>query len=539
MSDDANRARLIRELETLQRDFERALPERLRAVGDGCRAAGTNSNEQLETLRREVHTLAGSAATFGFPDVSAVARRLEIALAGGHHDPSRIAELTEALEDAGRRGVHGPQSAVPSSRVRAAGDQAPLIDIVEDDEPLARSLELQIGLFGYEVRTFPDSDAFRASLCEMEPAAVVMDMVFPGGDLLGAEAMLEVQNGRERRLPVVFISRRSDLHARLSAVRAGADAYFTKPLDVGALLDKLGELTERSAPNPHRVLLVDDDPAGAAFHALVLSRAGLVTSVVTDPLQVQASLGEFRPDVVLMDLQMPDWSGAELAAALRLEEANVGLPIVFLSAETDPSRQSAALLRGGDDFLTKGLDPARLVEIVEARAKSSRRVRSHLVRDGLTGLLNHSALISQLEVEMMRADRRDETLSFAMLDVDDFKTVNDTHGHLAGDRVLRTLAQLLVRRLRRTDLVGRYGGEEFAVIVPGMSGRPAAEKLDSIRESFRALRHTSPGGAGFGVSFSVGVATAPPAIEPSELVEAADRALYRAKAEGKNRVVRD
>jgi CheY-like chemotaxis protein len=154
--------------------------------------------------------------------------------------------------------------------------------------------------------------------------------------------------------------------------------------------------------------------------------------------------------------------GFELATVIRQQEEFVGISIVFLSAESNIGRQLFALRLGGDDFLIKPIEPDHLVSVVTSRVERSRVLRSFMVRDSLTGLLNHTAIKEQLEIQLARTRRLNGKLSFAMLDIDHFKTVNDTYGHSVGDRVLKSLSRLLQQRLRETDIVGRAGGGKGA-----------------------------------------------------------------------------
>lgn len=160
---------------------------------------------------------------------------------------------------------------------------------------------------------------------------------------------------------------------------------------------------------------------------------------------------------------------------------------------------------GGDDFLSKPIQPAHLISAVTTRARRSMLLRSFMVRDSLTGLLNHSAIKDQLAREVARAKRQGMALSFAMVDIDHFKRVNDSYGHPAGDRVIKSLSRLLKQRLRETDLVGRYGGEEFALVLVDTDAESAAKVLDNIREDFSRLQHLVDG-VEFSVTFSCGIA---------------------------------
>lgn len=333
-----------------------------------------------------------------------------------------------------------------------------------------------------------------------------------------------------------FLSASDDVQYRLDAVRTGGVGYFVKPFEIGPLIEALDVATHRSEPAPYRVLIVDDSESTAEFHADILRKAGMQVINCSNPLNAPALIHEQNPELILLDMYMPECNGDELALLLRQNPATIGLPIVFLSVEESFDRQLLALHFGGDDFLKKPIEAHHLVWAVMARIDRYRKMRALMVRDGLTGLFNHSSLMEQLGRESARATRQGQTLSFAMLDLDHFKSVNDTHGHAAGDRVLKSFARLLTQRLRRTDIIGRYGGEEFAVIFPDTAPSVAAEIIDGIRETFGSLTHFAPGAA-FRVSFSGGVAAQPPCISLAELSGKADQLLYEAKRNGRNRVV--
>jgi len=159
-----------------------------------------------------------------------------------------------------------------------------------------------------------------------------------------------------------------------------------------------------------------------------------------------------------------------------------------------------------------------------------------MIRDSLTGLLNHTAIKDQLDGEVARAKRQNKPLSFAMIDIDNFKRVNDNYGHPAGDRVIKSLARLLKQRLSANDLVGRYGGEEFAVILVDTEGAAALKVLDTIRNDFSQLRLVADEKE-FSASFSCGIAEVTKFPDANGLCDAADKALYKAKHAGRNRVM--
>jgi diguanylate cyclase (GGDEF)-like protein len=536
----------IREqLSALRAAYVEQLPARLRAceaLWAECRRApdGATAGSAFEPLRRTVHGMAGAGTTFGLPAVSSAARALDILLQTieDAHGPATADETArvEALLDALREAAAGTALPVPAP-VEPPDASRPwrtsrAIVLVEADAALAQDLTLQISHYGYDVRPVTSLAGAQAALAEAAPAALILNVSFLAR---GARAILTPLQARADVPPVIFISARHDLETHLMAVRAGGKAFFTQPVDAAVLVDRLDVLTARASPEPYRVLIVDDEPALARYHALMLEQAGVTTAVVSDPMQVMPPLIEFRPDLILMDMYMPGCSGLELAAVIRQQEAFVGIPIVFLSLETQLDRQLLALQLGGDDFLTRPIEPEHLVAAVLSRARRARNLCTFMVSDSLTGLLNHTKIKERLEAEVASARRHRLPLAHAMIDIDYFKRVNDTYGHATGDQVLKGLAQLLQQRLRKTDVIGRYGGEEFAVILPNTSADAALVVVDQIRTGFEQVRHQSEG-TDFRVTFSAGIAAFPPFGDATRLSEAADKALYRAKQEGRNRV---
>ncbi|HEU4325577.1 MAG TPA: response regulator [Roseiflexaceae bacterium] len=535
----------------LREDYLRRIPQKiddLRALWQ--QAAAQGAPDLLQAVFRMAHSIAGSGATYGVPQLSVAAGSLEARLqelidSGLPPDSAACAEveaLLAALEQAGN-------PPAPPARIEGPGPLAylhipetesrRLIYLVDDDGDTISELSLQISYFGYEVYAFTRTTGLLDAVRRQPPAAIVMDMVFPEGNRAGAEAIGMLKASLETLPPIIFLSERDDIATRLWAVRAGGSAYLTKPAQVGTLIDLLDRLTARVPTDPYRVLIVDDDPDATAAYRSMLSAADMLVQVVNDPLKIRQPLVEFQPDVLMIDLHMPGCNGLELAAVIRQQEIYLGLPIVFLSAETSLDRRLEALRLGGDEFLVKPIAPEHLIWSIISRARRARQVHASMVRDSMTGLLNHTAIKEHLDRELVRAARQQCPLSFALIDVDLFKRVNDTYGHTAGDRVLKSLSRLIQQRLRRTDLIGRYGGEEFAVLLPDTGGQQAFQVLEEIRSRFSQLQHNGDGVI-FTATLSAGIATLPPSVlisDPTQVIHEADLALYAAKQRGRNRVV--
>jgi diguanylate cyclase (GGDEF)-like protein len=541
---------LEKELKRLRSNFIDKLPGRLQALVEEWNALQGEgwTQDGARALHRSVHGMIGTAGSLGFSKMAKTARRLErrlVALVEGMQSPTAevSSEVVEWFERIGEDAtVQARETIDPGSFENMAEWGSPstenrdLILIVAEEGPFAKELADQLRHFGFEIQMAANIDEMVAGKAEHHPAAVIMDLSSLGDELTGEEVATTVDGELGGDVPLVIVSNRSDIEARLIAVRSGCSSYFVKPVDYSEVLATLDCLT-RNEPEPFRILIVDDEKDTAELYSSHLEAAGLKTVSVTDPLDVMSQLVEFQPDLILMDVYIPGCNGLELATVIRQEDAFIGVPIVFLSRETDRMKQIAALASGADDFLTKPVPPEQLVPVVSVRAQRGRNLRRLIEKDGLTGLFRHSCSIEQLEVAVRRADRRHGRLAVAMLDIDGFREVNDRYGRLVGDQVLKALAHLLRRRLRMSDIVGRFDGDEFVVVLPDTDGPAAVEKMNDIRETFADIDHDT-GRESFSVTLSCGVAEFPPSLTSHELIAAADEALERAKLGGRNRVVR-
>lgn len=405
--------------------------------------------------------------------------------------------------------------------------------LIEDSASFAALLAEQLAPFGFRTLWRRGTNTLAQDL-QAHPgiAAIVCDVFLE--DVSAAAPIQQLRSSPGTLPPIVFISAQVSFTARLESVRAGAAAFFPKPLDIGALVDCLEQLIRPATLPPYEVLVVDDAHTMAEYHASLLADANMRARVLSDPTRVYDALLEHEPDLLVLDMHMPGCSGVELAAVIRQDKRFVGLPIVFLSGDDDLQRRIGALRFGADDFLVKPVEPGFFVSSVAARAARYRDMRSRISCDSLTGLLNHTSIKRQLDIEIKRAQRTGNPLSFALLDLDHFKRVNDTYGHPVGDEVIRSLARLLNQRLREADISGRYGGEEFALVLPDTGLQQAGQLLDELRLAFGRVLHNQLGES-FRSTLSCGVASFPD-VAPEHIVAYADKALYEAKRRGRDRV---
>ena len=286
-----------------------------------------------------------------------------------------------------------------------------------------------------------------------------------------------------------------------------------------------------------KILVVDDIPANVRVLEARLQAAYYSVITASSGAEALEKAAAERPDLVLLDVMMPEMDGFECCRRLKSDPATASIPVVIVTALDHASDRLKGLEAGADDFLTKPIKPEHLISAVSTRIERYRTLRSLMICDSLTGLLNHTNCMEHLEFEIACALRQKHTLCFAMLDIDHFKSVNDTHGHPTGDKVIKSMARLLTQRLRKSDIIGRYGGEEFAVVLPATPLDAAAEVLDNLRQRFERITQRSGDGTEFHVTFSCGIVEL--SADNGELLhELADKALYQAKTQGRNRVAK-
>lgn len=288
------------------------------------------------------------------------------------------------------------------------------------------------------------------------------------------------------------------------------------------------------------VLVVEDSPFQLKLLLRYLEGLDVEIITATDGHEALKLALERVPDLVLLDLVLPGMYGLEVCRRIKSTPATSGVPVIIITTLNDQEDKLNSLRHGADDFIVKPVDRRELLlkaGNILKRKKQMASLASEANRDPLTGLYNRRYLEYALNKELGDAAIEGNSLSVIMLDVDFFKHYNDTNGHPAGDEVLKTIGKILAATLRSSDIITRYGGEEFLVILPGTGVDGLVKVLENTRRAVEEYpfphRERQPGGK---LTVSLGGACFPVhAGDAAKLVELADRALYRAKRAGRNR----
>ncbi len=298
-----------------------------------------------------------------------------------------------------------------------------------------------------------------------------------------------------------------------------------------------------------KILIIDDSRLITEFGKSILTQKGHeVLTAASGEAGLEMAINGC-PDLILLDVILPGRDGYEVCQQIKSLEPCRDIPIIMLTSKAEPADKIRGLELGAVDYVTKPFDAGELIarvnthlrikELYEALQARNRQLQEMANRDGLTGLYNHRFFHEHLTQEMNRVRRYGGVVTCAIMDIDFFKKVNDAHGHQTGDQVLKAVAECLQGGIRDSDLAARYGGEEFALVLLQTDGPTGAAVCDRLRTRIASLTFSTAAGRPFSVTVSFGVATFPaPGIrQEKDIVKAADQALYRAKHEGRNRVV--
>ena len=287
-----------------------------------------------------------------------------------------------------------------------------------------------------------------------------------------------------------------------------------------------------------KILIIDDDPVALEIAKARLARENLEIVCAETGLAGLETARNADPDIILLDLDMPDISGFDVCRYLKADPELCMIPVLFLSGSSAAEDKVQGLDLGAVDYVTKPFDAFEL----RARVRAALRTKhlqdlliEHAHVDPLTGLPNRRALMERLQAEWARMSRHGGSLAVIMADLDHFKQINDTYGHHAGDKLLQAVSATLARECRETDLPTRFGGEEFAIVVPNESASGAWVLAERCRREIEKSCVVVKDGS-IRVTASFGIADSCSAVSPESVLRAADEALYRAKQAGRNQV---
>jgi two-component system, cell cycle response regulator len=448
--------------------------------------------------------------------------------------------------------------------------------VVDDILSNVKLLEAKLTAEYFEVVTAYSGMECLAKIETAEPDIVLLDVMMPGMD--GFEVCRRIKhNPKTAHVPVVMVTALDQPSDRVTGLEAGADDFLTKPVDDAALFARVrslvrlkmmtDELRMREATGqsmglidpaetlvenvpPGRILVIEDRPESVAWFSSALQPANEVAAVDTfEEALVRVRGGDY--DLIVVSLGVRGFDGLRLCSQLRSLPEGRNVPILVLVSEGERRKLTQALEMGVNDYLTRPVDKNELIARVRTQLRKKRyadQLRHNVqlslemaITDQLTGLHNRRYMGRHLDTLVQSAKKSGKPLAFLILDIDYFKSVNDTHGHDIGDEVLREFAGRIGANVRGIDLACRYGGEEFVVVMPDTDISFAYMVAERLRKSVEATPFVISRDPGkLNITISIGIAASEGDGDTAEaLLHRSDQALYRAKRDGRNRVVAD
>lgn len=497
-------------------------------------STGTLDGKLRSSAEAQAHRLIGSLGSFGLPQGSEVARQIEHLLrldSLGKNEARQLEELVGQLKQAVE---HKPSTTTVAAQLKTASGR---LLVVDDDEVLIQQVKQEAIAWGLQVDVATDLTAARQVISQHPPDIIVLDLTFPQTTENGLTLLAELARVTPS-IPVLVMTGRNQLSDRVEVARLGGHAFLQKPITPQEILKVVTQELNHTQKPEAKVLIVDDDRHVLTALSTLLEPWGLHVTTLAEPQQFLQVLSDCAPDLLILDIEMPGFSGIELCQVVRNDPRWSELPVLFLSGHNDAEIVHQVFAVGADDYVHKPIVGPELIARILNRLERTRILHRFAETDELTGTATRRKSMQDLERLLHLAERQNQPLCFMILDLDQFKRINDQHGHEAGDRVLRLLGEHLKQSFRREDVVARWGGEEFVLGLYGITLQQGLKRLTCFLETWCQQKFTDTYNQTFQITFSAGVAEYPKdGANLQELYRAADAALYQAKASGRNQVL--
>ena len=494
-------ANLNDKLASIKQSYTDALPEKLDQIErlwNKLRFFNWSS-EALKLLFSIVHTLAGNGKTFGFEKVSrycsTIANQLQTYLVNGDIPNSEkqgeISQLIEQLvktykQPSSRIDTEPRTESVELSQSKELNRHIHSVYIVDDDKHIADLLSAKIEAAGYQVKTFYTVTDCLEEIKTSIPSTLVMDVMFQGQpDMQGILAAEYIKEIAGNYIPTIYISARHDITARLGALRAKGRGFLNKPINPELLIDKVDDLI-LSSKSIARIAIIDDDKHVSERNALILQKYNYETLVINVPLHALEKMQKFKPDLILMDIHMPDINGLELAQIIKQDENYLMTPILFLSADKSDAVKQASMTISGDEFLAKDITQKELLQKIHSRLVNVSIIKTKIQdiskKDNATDLVNRKYFFNLLEKTIAETNTNN-SIYLIHISIDHFDIISKQVGLLHFDDFTKYILNIIKKSLNVSDVACHLTDQTIAVL--------CAEDLTTIQQISEKLIKTA------------------------------------------------
>lgn len=538
--------------------------------------AGILDDELRHLATQDAHKLIGSLGTFGFANGSTLARKIESILEQPKVGREQIPELEKLVQHLREELEHKPNETANHVHKTSSLDPSseserlvPQLLIIDRDRAVAEQMEQEAQRWGITVKIVEDLFTAREAIAQGRPEMVLLDLAISGQPCSnletaqeGLQLLAELTN-HVSPLPVLIFTASGSTEIRLEVAKLGGRAFIQKPLSAAQVMETVIQVRQRSQTPEAKVMVVDDDPAQLIELRSFLEPWGLKLMGLSNPEKFLEALDSYQPDLLILDVEIPKIDGISLCQVVRNDPRWSGIPILFLTAHREPEMVHRIFGAGADDYVNKPIVGPELVTRIINRLERIQLLRNMAESDPLTGVANRRKSTQELNRFLQLAKRHKQPICFALLDLDYFKQINDKYGHAMGDAILHRLGRLLSLSFRSEDIVARWGGEEFVVVMYGMTKEDGMKRLSELQRKLQEQEFTATILSSddeqidleaedwlnqvnhrdriasivetFCITFSAGIAQYPEhGSDLQSLYRCADRSLNQAKAAGRN-----
>ncbi len=539
--------------ERIREIYVESFPKKIQSLRN-CWAVlneATILNEPLAELRTEVHKIAGSSGSHEFNEIHMLAKNVESKLLGvieakADWDANKddignfVQQLVDLLETTmlNYNFSEDEQDHIPRLDVLQLSHRELVIFIVSHRSVELSLLSSILETRGFTVIAFSTMERAQAMSKTVAPSIVVLDLGDANQIKLDQSTKAAFEPFNNQPPEFVIVSWRDDVETRKRAAKFEAEAFFATPINAHNFSSTLDVVLESRGTDNCRALLIDKKLDRVAYIEKALQTQNIKCHSIRVIENIIDELVNFKPDLILIACDSTDDYWKDSARIVRLHETHFNMPIVFLIHDENKNAKLNALNAGADDCIYEHELQEEQFQILKQRILRFRRANHLIIMDSLTGALNRDAFMEHANEEISLAIRRKESICLAMIDVDHFKQINDENGHVVGDYVLRHISDYLNNRLRRSDVVGRYAGDEFLVLLPDTDLDSAYLVLDMVRKNLVA-HNIKVNNADVRISISLGLIAArrTEPLDIETLIVEADKKLYEAKVAGRNMLV--
>ena len=439
-------------------------------------STGTLKPELLSSSLMGAHRLIGTLGSVGLPKGSEVARKIEQLLRSDSLSKNEAGQLENLVEQLKQIIKNKPSTKATIPDVKIASGRLLLVD---DDVVLTEQIKREAQTWGFQVEVATNPTAARKLISSQPPDVVVLDLSFTDTKENGLILLAEVAQ-RTPSIPVLVLTARNQLSERVEVARLGGNMFLEKPISPEEIIKVVAQELNRTQKPEAKILIVDDDRVLLIVLSNLLTPWGFQVITLADPQQFWQTLQTSAPDLLILDIEMPNFSGIELCQVVRRDPRWSELPVLFLSGHHDPDIVHQVFAVGADDYIQKPIVGPELIARILNRLERTRILHRFAEIDELTGTATRRKSVQDLEGLLRLAKHQNQPLCFMILDLDHFKQVNDRHGHEVGDFVLGLFGKRLKGFFRSEDIIARWGGEEFILGLYAMTREEGAKRMTNF-----------------------------------------------------------